>query len=336
MAKVKGQMVPPELRDKYNKILQTNTDNIVSTRQQRSPLSTERQREHQENFIRCTLYWNNLSEEQKADIYNLAQNEGMRYYNYFMNEVLKIRHQGTLPEYALKIESFPVQYSSLTGITTIDDSIVVADSPENRLYQLNKNLELIRTIEIPGISPKGLTTLNNYLWITDGSENIYQLDLAGNLINQFCLQERHLQAITADKTRLICYDTLNSEVISFCPASAHSETIYQVNDIDIQGLGWDGVYLWASTSQAIIENNLDFSIEEYLPGEENTDFKLKQVNQQYFSLKRFSTSKYNSLFDLYINLNIPLFYFCIKNNLVWATNKENSLIHRIRVVADLP
>jgi len=93
MAKVKGQMVPPELRDKYNRVLQTNTDNIVSTRQQRSPQSTERQREHQENFIRCTLYWNNLSEEQKADIYNLAQNEGMRYYNYFMNEVLKKRYQ---------------------------------------------------------------------------------------------------------------------------------------------------------------------------------------------------------------------------------------------------
>jgi hypothetical protein len=336
MAKVKGQMVPPELRDKYNRVLQTNTDNIVSTRQQRSPQSTERQREHQENFIRCTLYWDNLSEEQKADIYNLAQNEGMRYYNYFMNEVLKKRHQGALPEYALKIESFPVLYSSLEGITTIDDSIIVADSPENRLYQLNENLELIRTIEIPGITPKGLTTLNNYLWITDGSENIYQIDLEGNIINQFYLQERHLQAITADKTQLICYDSLNSEVISFCPASAHSETIYKANDIDIQGLGWDGVYLWASTSQAIIENNLDFSIEEYLPGEENINFKLKQVNQQYFSLKRFAGKNSNSLFDLYINLNIPLFYFCIKNNLVWATDKENNSIHRIRVVADLP
>jgi hypothetical protein len=335
MAKVKGQMVPPELRDKYNKILQTNTDNVVSTKQQRSPQSTARQREHQENFIRCTLYWNNLSEEQKADIYNLAQNEGMRYYNYFMNEVLKKRYQGVLPEYALKIESFPVQYPSLKGITTIDDSVIITDSPENRLYQLNENLELIRIIEIPGISPKGLTMLNNHLWITDGSENIYQIDLAGNLINQFCLQERNLQAVTADKKRLICYDSLNSEVISFCPASAHFEAIYKANDINIQGLGWDGVYLWASTSQAITENNLDFSIKEYLPGEENTDFKLKQVNQQCFSLKRFA-GKNNSLFDLYINLNIPLFYFCIKNNLVWATDKENSLIHKIRVVADLP
>jgi hypothetical protein len=38
-------------------------------------------------------------------------------------------------------------FSSLAEITPIDDSIIIADSPENKLYQLNENLELIRTIQ---------------------------------------------------------------------------------------------------------------------------------------------------------------------------------------------
>lgn len=339
MAKVKGQMVPPELREKYYRIFETNSNSIVSTRQNRSPQSTEKQKRYRENFIRCTLYWNNLEEDEKADIFNQAQGKGMRYFNFFMNEVLKKRHKGDIPYYGLKINTYPSPCPSPAGITILNDNIIVADGLDSKLYQIDDKLQLINIIELPEITPRGLTAFKDYLWITDGSETIYQMGLDGTIESPFYLENRHLEAIAADKKQLLCYDTSGEEVISYMPTSGLTETKYQVGEQTILGLGWDEVYLWASTSQSIDMKDVNFNMEEYLPGIGNEeDFELEQVKKEKFSLNRFAAkNSANSLFDLSItNLDIQLSYFSFQGNLIWAADPENGLIHKIRVVADLP
>lgn len=186
----------------------------------------------------CTLYWNNLDEDEKADIFNQAQAKAMRYFNFFMNEVLKKRNQEEILKYGLKIKFFPSPCSSPAGITVLNDIIFVADTQKTRLYQLDDNLQLINTIELTGIVPRGLTAFEDYLWITDETEKVYQVGLDGTLEGQFYLENRHLQAITADEKELLCYDTSSGEVISYTTTSGLTEVKHQVSEEDILGLGF--------------------------------------------------------------------------------------------------
>ena len=341
MAKTKGQVVPPELQEKFYRMFNTRTDNVVTAHKGRAASPSEKQRQIRESFIRCTVYWNQLTEQEKANLFNRAQKEGRGYFNYFMSQILKKRIKGEVSKYGVKVESFIAPGPDPAGIIYHDDNLFIADRTENRIYRLNMEYEIIEILDLVDITPQGLTITTDYLWVTDGStDHLYKYDFAGSLVETKNINSGILEAITADKNLLYIYDSEIKRIISYNPDTDQVQEIFKNNSNPIYGLGWDGLNLWYSSYQIDPNQETNFNLQGQEPiAGNNVKYDLKLIDNRNFYLCRpiVENNEQGNQGQLLINqMNIRLFNLCIDNGFIYTTDPESGSGYKIRLVVDMP
>lgn len=334
MAKIKGQVVPPELQEKFYQIFNNRSDKVVTAQRGRIAGPSEKQRQVRESFIRCSIYWNQLSEQEKANIFNRAQQEGREYYKYFMLQTLKKRIKGEITDYGIKVEVIKTPGPTPTGITYKNDYIYIADSTENSIYKLNLNYEVIEIIDLVNISPQGITIAGENLWVTDGStDQLYQYKFDGSLVEIKNISNRILGAITIANNIMYIYDQENKEIITYNIDTEQVQEIFKNDKNPIYGLGWDGINLWYSSYQINDEQQVNFNLQGHdLDFDNNVISDLKIIENREFYLSRLSNQ--NQL--VIKQRNIRFFNMCINKDYIYTTDSVLGLGYKIRMVVDMP
>jgi len=170
------------------------------------------------------------------------------------------------------------------GMTWDGEYLWNVDFTSHKIYRMTRDIQVLQELFSPAAFPSGLAFDGEYLWHGDAAGEIYQLDINGELINNFAVDDNVPDGLTFDGTHLwmvdgnrkrICKMTQTMEIISSFSSPGrhptglawngndlvHSDTdydwIYLLNretgqivgggespGEEARGLTWDGSHLW--------------------------------------------------------------------------------------------
>jgi sugar lactone lactonase YvrE len=144
------------------------------------------------------------------------------------------------------------------GLTWDGQHLWVSDFQTDRIYELNTEGKVLRSIASPAYYPMGLAFDGKYLWNSDskglipqGDEyhrgKIYKIDPSnGNILQTLEAPTPSPAGLTWDGRYLWCVDNLHRRLIQFDPEDGTTLREFPSPSSGPTGLTFDGRYLWVS------------------------------------------------------------------------------------------
>jgi hypothetical protein len=165
----------------------------------------------------------------------------------------------------------------LDGLAFDGTTFWVSSNATDHLYQISPSGSILMEVEAPNRYPFGLAFDGESLWLDDGTDQVYRLNLQGIPTGSFRIPANDLGGLTyGDSALWLTYWVNGTTLLRIDPPTSIDAGVAAVTDtLHIEGharsgLAWDGEHILmpiigVGRAHEIVRINLDGTVDERLP-----------------------------------------------------------------------